>query len=106
MKKKIIELIIVVIFLITLIYESIPSFFVYSSFSFSSMNYTETELKVIVYKRKNLDNLVDNIRIEHNRINGSVEELTINCYKSVYQMRKGAKPFESFVYTLEKQENK
>ena len=66
--------------------------------SFSSANTRETEIKVVVYKYWNLNEIIKSIEQEHNKINGVPTSLEINLYYSRWHSRHGIGPFKTVVF--------
>lgn len=58
------------LFLIFSYCVNLPDYSVVNSMSFSSANTRETEIKVVVYKYWNLNEIIKSIEQEHNKING------------------------------------
>ena len=55
--------------------------------SFSNGANRDTELQVIVYQYWNTDEVIAEIKAEHNQINGTPTILTINLYHSIWSFR-------------------
>ena len=100
MRKKIFSFAITLLFSIAIIYASMPDYHIVNSISFDSDCGRETTLKVIVYKYHDLDSLVNKIRLEHNRINITPNELTIRLYHSRHDIKKGKEPFKIIILIL------
>lgn len=98
MKKRILELVITIIFMLSILYTSMPEYHIFSSISYSTDTERETTIKVIIYKYHNLNELVNQIRLEHDRINIVSSKLTIQLYHSRY----GSKPFKTVIFLYKK----
>ena len=85
MKKKLLFATIILVLLAgVLYYISLPDYLVFNSMSFSNGANRDTELQVIVYQYWNIDEVVAEIKAEHNQINGTPTTLTINLHRSKY----------------------
>ena len=81
MKKKLLFATIILVLLAgVLYYISLPDYLVFNSMSFSNGANRDTELQVIVYQYWNIDEVVAEIKAEHNQINGTPTTLTINLH--------------------------
>lgn len=65
----------------------------FNSMSFSNGANRDTELQVIVYQYWNIDEVVAEIKAEHNQINGTPTTLTINLHRSKWSFHNGYEPF-------------
>lgn len=63
-------------------YINLPDYHVFNSLSLSSQNTRDTTLDVVVYKYWKIDNTIQKIEEEHNKINGTPTTLEINLYYS------------------------
>lgn len=86
------------LFLIFSYCVNLPDYSVVNSMSFSSANTRETEIKVVVYKYWNLNEIIKSIEQEHNKINGVPTSLEINLYYSRWHIRHGIGPFKTVVF--------
>ena len=68
------------LFLIFSYCVNLPDYSVVNSMSFSSANTRETEIKVVVYKYWNLNEIIKSREQEHNKINGVPTSLEIDTY--------------------------
>lgn len=100
-RKKVVICIALCLFLIFAYYISLPDYTVVNSMSFSSENTRETELKVAVYKYWNLNETIEAIEQEHNKINGTPTTLEINLYYSRWHIRHGIEPFKTVIFQYE-----
>lgn len=102
MRKK--SAIILIIFFLSigiLYYLSLPDYHVFNSMSFSNQDTRDTELNVIVYRHWGIDELVQEIREEHAKINGTPTTLEINLYYSKWHLRSGKEPFKTVIFKNE-----
>ena len=99
MKRKIL-VILISLFLLSSIgyYISLPNYVIVNSMSFSSENIRDTELKAVIYKYYDIDDTIEAIEQEHNRINGTPTSLEINLYYSRWHLRHGFGPFKTVVF--------
>lgn len=96
MKKKLLFIIIILIFLSGVFYyTSLPDYLVFNSMSFNNGANRNTELQVIVYQYWDTDKVIQEIEAEHNQINGTPTTLTINLYYSKWSFHNGYAPFYS-----------
>ena len=79
-------------------YVSLPDYFVFNSTSFSNQDTRDTKLDVIVYQYFNIDELVQEIKKEHELINGVPTTLEINMYYSKGHYRSDIEPFETVLF--------
>ena len=94
MKKKLLFATIILVLLAgVLYYISLPDYLVFNSMSFSNGANRDTELQVIVYQYWNIDEVVAEIKAEHNQINGTPTTLTINLHRSKWSFHNGYEPF-------------
>mgnify|MGYP001462405177 CR=1 FL=1 len=85
MKKKLLFATIILVLLAgVLYYISLPDYLVFNSMSFSNGANRDTELQVIVYQYWNIDEVVAEIKAEHNQINGTPTTL-----QSIYTVLNG-----------------
>lgn len=76
-------------------YARLPQYTVFNSHSMSAGGgYRDTDMNVVVYKNHNDKELYKKIESEHNHINGTPTELTINLYHSEAEIKKGADPYK------------
>lgn len=101
-KKSAITLIISFLLIGICYYISLPDYQIFNSMSFSNQDTRDTELKVIVYRYWNIDELVQEIREEHNKINGTPTTLEINLYYSKWHLQSGKEPFKTVTFKNEK----
>lgn len=96
MKKKIIYTTIILIFSVCIIYYILlPDFHIFSGMSFCHGTNRITTLHVIVYQYHDTDKIIKDIENEHNNINGIPSTLTINLYRSKYQLQNRSNPFRT-----------
>lgn len=77
-----------------LYFINLPDYEVVSSYSISSSGkHRETDIDVVVYKQQYNEELYRRIEVEHNRLNGEPETLTINLYHSDTERMNGIKPY-------------
>lgn len=75
-------------------YANLPDYEVLSSYSKSSSGgHRETDIDVAVYRQQYSEEMYRRIEIEHNRLNGEPETLTINLYPSDPERMKGINPY-------------
>ncbi|SHK32142.1 hypothetical protein SAMN02745243_02713 [Hespellia stercorisuis DSM 15480] len=88
MKRKII-IIVLTLCLLTGIYcyTKLPEYHITNSMSTSNQDSRNTQLKVIVYKYFKINNTIQKIKSEHNRINGTPTTLKINLYYPKWFLR-------------------
>ena len=105
MKRKIL-VILISLFLLSAIgyYISLPDYVIVNSMSFSSENIRDRELKAVIYKYYDIDDTVEAIEQEHNRINGIPTSLEINLYYSRWHLRHGFGPFKTVVFNYKQNE--
>lgn len=97
LKRNKILILIIISFITICYYISLPDYHIHNSMSFSNQGMRDTELIVIVYKYWGLDNTIQDIVTEHNKINGSPTTLKINLYYSAWLIRYGEQPFKTVV---------
>ena len=104
MKKKIIEIGIIVIMIWRIIvFIREPDYVEYNSFSFSSGGgIRETEINIIVNKARYNPVLYDEIAEKHNKINGVPTELTLRLYRSERCIKQGHRPFRTVVFEYDR----
>lgn len=106
MKRKILLIFIAFILLFGIgFYISLPDYVVVNSMSFSSENTRDTELKAVIYKYYDIEDTIEAIKQEHNRINGIPTSLEINLYYSRWHLRHGLGPFKTVVYNYKQNSN-
>lgn len=78
-RKKII--VAVIVFFIGIFYcYNVPDYRITNAFAFSSNNFRRTELKVIVYRFWDVDNIIKKIEEENTRINGKPTILQLDLF--------------------------
>lgn len=98
MKRKFAITILIFLLLVVICYYiSLPDYHVHSSMSFSNQSTRDTELTVIVYKYWGIDETIQKIVAEHNKINGTPTTLEINLYYSQWLIRYGEQPFKTVI---------
>lgn len=98
-KKYSLFVILSILFVVFLIaYIRLPDYDEYSSFKFSSKNFCDTTLEVVVYKSHFDKDLYKEIEEHHNRINGTPTILTLKLYFSKYDIEKGKEPYRVVVF--------
>ena len=96
MKKKLLSVTIFLIACISILYYvSLPDYLIFNSMSFDSGTRRNTQLHVLVYQYWNMDKVLEEIKKEHNKINGTPSILTINLYYSKWAFKNGYEPFYS-----------
>ena len=66
-----------------------PEYRICRSFSYSGMDYRETELYVIINRPWGVGETVEKIVIQYNQMNGTPDRLVIWCYHNEYDMDQG-----------------
>ncbi len=79
-------------------YISLPGYYVFNSMSFSNQDTRDTRLDIIVYQYFNIDELLQEMKKEHELINGVPTTLEINLYYSKGHYRSDRKPFETICF--------
>ena len=84
MKRKIL-IVITILCLSAVIYGylRLPDYHIINSMSFSTQDTRDTQLKVIVYKCWEIHDVIQEIEVEHNRINGISTIQLIFCMMTV-----------------------
>lgn len=100
-KKTILLPILFILFLGICYYVHLPDYQEMGSISFSNHDTRDTELNVIVYRYWDIDGLVQEIRDEHDRINGIPTTLELRLYHSKWGLRHGKAPFDTVVFKNE-----
>ncbi len=95
-----------ILFIIILIvgfcyYISLPDYYVFNSISFSNQGTRDTRLEVIAYQYYRIDELVREIKKEHELINGLPTTLEINLYYSKEHYRSDREPFKTVLFTYD-----
>ena len=99
MKKKSATILIIFFLSIGIFYYlSLPDYHVFNSMSFSNQDTRDTKLQVIVYQYWGIDELVQEIQEEHDKINGTPTTLEINLYYSKWHLRSGKEPFKTVLF--------
>lgn len=105
MKRKILLIFIAFVLLFGIsFYISLPDYIVVNSMSFSSEKTRDTELKAVIYKYYDIEDTIEAIEQEHNRINRIPTSLEINLYYSRWHLRHGFGPFKTVVYNYKQNE--
>lgn len=99
MKKKLLCIVSIVLFIGLVYYLSLPDFIIHNSMSFSYDSdcgqIRDTDLRVIVYKYFETESLIEDIEEEHNEINGTPSSLEINLYHSKWELTHGIGPYHT-----------
>ena len=105
MKRKIL-IVITILCLSAVIYGylRLPDYHIINSMSFSTQDTRDTQLKVIVYKCWEIYDVIQEIEVEHNRINGIPTTLEINLYYPTYFLHDDSKPFKTVTIQYTKKE--
>lgn len=100
MKSKTIILtsIIILVIMVTVMYHSyytrLPDYEILNSSNFTSAgNYVESDIDVVVHKRRHNDEMYKCIESQHNNLNGIPNKLTINLYKSETDCTHNIQPY-------------
>lgn len=105
MKKKFrITFLMIFIFVGICYYISLPDYHVTNSMSFSTQDTRDTELTVIVYKYWGINDTIQKIVTEHNRINGTPTTLEMNLYYPTWFPLNKDKPFKTVTVEYTKKE--
>lgn len=76
-------------------YIRLPEYKVYWSFINEGEDYRETNLYVIVYKLWNIEDTVEMLVAEHNRMNGVPDKMNVRLYRSRYDVEHGKEFYET-----------
>ncbi len=96
MKKKIfVSLILFLCLVYTIIwYIRLPEFEVFQSFATSVANFRHDDVRVIVYKNRNSEEMFKRVEDEVNKFSGAPNtKITLRLYRSKYEVRKGIEPY-------------
>lgn len=72
--------------------------------SSSNQGTRDTDLIVIIYKYRGIDDTIREIEAEHNKINGTPTTLEINLYYSAWLICYGEQPFKTVIIEYSKKE--
>ena len=96
MKKKIFVSLILFLYLVYAIiwYIRLPEFEVFQSFATSVGNFRHDDVRVIVYKNRNSEEMFKRVEDEVNKFSGAPNtQITLRLYRSKYEVRKGIEPY-------------
>ena len=99
--RKIKILFIVILIVGFCYYISLPDYYVFNSTSFSNQDTRDTKLDVIIYQYNNTDELVQEIKKEHELINGVPTTLEISMYYSQGHYRSDREPFKTVLFEID-----
>ena len=92
MKKKI--FVSLILFLCLVWYIRLPEFEVFQSFATSVGNFRHDDVRVIVYKNRNSEEMFKRVEDEVNKFSGAPNtQITLRLYRSKYEVRKGIEPY-------------
>ena len=98
MKKKILISLILIIFFSSIYgivwYIRLPEFEVFQSFTLSAGNFRHDDVRVVVYKHHNSEEMFKRVEDEVNWLSGAPNtSVKLNLYHSKYEVRKGVGPY-------------